>query len=1439
MNMASFPSVRIEGGLLGPDLLEQLVDGDLPGQRPADFGLNGRRSLTAELAAAFADARAYWSAFGHRLERLQEDDLATTATRDAWVVPLLGLLGYELQLNRRAHEVDGLTFAISHQAGEADESPPVHIVGARQELGRLPPSGRPRLAPHSLVQEYLNRTEHVWGLVTNGMVLRLLRDSSFVRRQAYVEFDLRQMLEEQRFADFAVLYRLLHQTRLRRGADGADGCLLDRYYAHSREQGDRVREHLREGVEECIQRLANGFLRHPANNELRHRVAADAPENERITADALYRQLLRLVYRLLFLLVSEDRGLLSPDHVYREHYGVARLRRLLDQRAAFTDHDDIWQSLRVLWRVLSDDKLAEILRLAPLNGELFVPQELDRFTLSNRDLLEAFWFLAWYQEKAAPPRRVNYAALDVEELGSIYESLLDFHPAIDADAADRPVFGLIDGSERKTTGSYYTPPQLVAELIKSALEPVIADRLAAASAGQRERALLSIRVCDPASGSGHFLLAAARHIGKALARERTGEEEPAPERVREAIRDVIAHCIYGVDKNPLAVDLCRVALWLESHTGGKPLSFLDHRIRCGDSLIGVFDLASLEGGIPDEAFKPLEGDDKTIARALARRSRDEREGQHHLFAWEPDAVLAEFSRANRTLDQIGDDTPEAIRRKKELYEESHADPAWRNQREACDLWTAAFFQPLRADAPAITSGTLADHLAGRTNSRLVAMAWDLALSHRFFHWPLEFPEVFAEGGFDVFLSNPPWEHVELKQQEFFAVYDARIANARTKAERVRMIRKLPEADPELYRAFVSALRGFDAARLFLANSGRYPFTGRGRINTYAVFAELARDVIRTTGHTGIIVPSGIATDDTTKFFFQNLIQSSTLVSLFDFENRKKIFPAIDSRMKFCLLTLRTPLSGREKTRPNKAASFVYYALEVEDIRQPEKYFTLTAQEIKLLNPNTGNCPLFRSQADAELTKAIYRRVPVLWLEATEEREESNPWRLKFSQGLFNMASDSHHFRVADDLVADGYRLEGNVFVSPYDRYLPLYEAKMLHQFDHRWAMYDHADDARDTTLEEKRDPFFVVQPRYWVREEVVESAIPKYPKLIADSLRIGDRDGIRHSLAIWAAGYHLNRGELVEARNLVNTADALGTTYSPPRALFGRDIEKTAATLERDFPLSRFDVETINDALETPERLARELVERFSPKWFLGWRDITNSTNERTTISSILPVSAVGDTFLLMFSQSVETTLRLGLIANLNTFVQDYGARQKVGGTHMKYNVFRQLAVIPPATYETAASWDDTQRLSDWLKSRLLELVYTSHDLTALARESGYNGSPFPWDEGRRFEIRCELDAAFFHLYLPTEPDGGWRLAEGETSTQFSALKRHFPAPRDAVAYILDLFPIVRRKDEAAFNRYRTKDCILEIYDAMLAAQRSNQPYRSRLDVPLEIQARS
>lgn len=1041
-------------------MLDQLLSADLPGQKSADFGLEPRRNLTDEIAGAFADARALWGVFQHRLSRLAPDDLATTVTRDAWAIPFLGLLGYEPCYNARAWEVDGLTFAVSHRAGVAEDTLPLHIVGARQELGRIAATGRPRLSPHALMQEYLNRTEHLWGIVTNGLTLRLLRESTFVRRQSYVEIDLQGMMEEQRFADFAVLYRLLHRTHLPRAASDTAGCLLEKYYAYSVEQGGRVREHLRDGVEQCLKRLANGLLRHHANEELRWRVLPTCTGNERITAVELYRQLLRLVYRFLFLLVSEDRGLVSPDPVYREHYGVARFRRLLDSREVYTEYDDLWQSLRVLWRVFGDDRLTAFLHVAPLNGELFAPQLLDTFTLSNRDLLDAFWCLSWYSEsQAGPPRRVNYAALDVEELGSVYESLLELHPAVKADGTGRLEFNLVFGSERKTTGSYYTPPQLVNELVQSALEPVIRERLAA-KPKEPEKALLSIRVCDPACGSGHFLLAAARRLGKELARSRTGEDEPAPERLREATRDVIAHCVYGVDKNPLAVDLCRVALWLESHTGGKPLTFLDHRIRCGDSLVGVFDLDVLAQGIPDRAFDLCEGDAKPTARNAARQNREERHGSQDLFAIRDSGETEALTRHSRDVDAISDDSPELIRRKKELFEASHRDPAWLRQKQACDLWTAAFFQPLTPDSVIITSAALADHVGGRPiDARLHGCASTRAHQQPFFHWPLEFPEVFAAGGFDVVLSNPPWEMINLMEQEFFAVRDPNIAAA-SGAARKRLIAALPQTNPSLYAEFIAAVHAADCLSKFIRQSERFPLTAVGRINTYAVFAETIRRLLSSVGRAGFIVPSGIATDSACQGFFADLNRHDVLASLFDFENRDGLFPSVDSRFRFVTLTLRGGVGGN-----SAVADFAFFLTKTDQLRDRRRRFTLSSEDLALLNPNTRTCPIFRTQIDAELTRKIYKRVPVLLREGAAD---GNPWGIRFMQGLFNMTSDSHFFQHA----------AGNGL-------MPLYESKLMHQFDHRFASYGADGQTAECNADEKAAASFRVRPRYWVAETEV------------------------------------------------------------------------------------------------------------------------------------------------------------------------------------------------------------------------------------------------------------------------------------------------------------------------------------------------------------------
>ncbi|MBC7318149.1 N-6 DNA methylase [Candidatus Bipolaricaulota bacterium] len=1103
------PAIRLEGGLLSPDFLDFLSEKDCPGQRPEDFGLPKGAALLEEIAKAYQDAKLYWHRFQQALERLSPDDPATSLTRDRWVIPLLSLLGYEIRWNPQAYEVEGEKFAISHRAGENADAPPVHIAGARQELGRRAPGG-PRLSPHALVQEFLNRTEHLWGLVTNGLVLRVLRKTPAVRRQPYLEFDLSAIFEADRFEDFVILFRLLHRSRLPKGLDDAHECWLEKYHRQSTDLGNRARDRLRDGVLEALKILGNGFLSHPKNDALREKV-----RNGTLPPNLFYQELLRLVYRFLFLFTAEERGILGGNEIYRRGYGLSRLRRLADNRRFYTDHSDLWLSLRVLWQVLRDSSpkvegkpLASLLGLPVLDGELFTLNVLEEETfLTNRDLLQAVWHLSYfYDPESRVQRRVNYAYLDVEELGSVYESLLEFRPVILTER-EPPEFDLLEGTERKSTGSYYTPHELVQELVASALEPVLLERLKAArTKEEKERAILSLKVIDPATGSGHFLLAAARRLGKELARIRTGEEEPAPEALREAVRDVITHCLYGVDKNPLAVELCKVALWIEGHTLGKPLTFLDHRIKCGDSLVGVFDLSVLEKGIPEEAYEPAGDDDKNFARKLRNEiRREERRRESGFFPlFNTGEALRRFAQELEELSALPEDTPADVQRKSALYYELLRDPEIEKLRLACDLWTAAFFARLRPEEasripkPLDIQNVLAKGEAG-VRGDLLGTVRAMAERLRFFHWPLEFPEVFAQGGFDVVLCNPPWEQIQLEEQEFFASRDPTIANAPNAAARKRLIEQLPHTNPALWQEYRDALHVFSSTRRFLEGSRQYPLTGRGRINTYSVFAERIRLLVKTGGRAGIIVPTGIATDDTNKHFFANLLDCGELVSLFDFENRDGIFPHVHRSYKFCLLTLtrrfRSPVAIS-----NYSVRLSFFSTRAEHLRDPRRVFTLTPDDIARINPNTRTLPVFRTRQDAELTKAIYERVPVLVNEVTGE----NPWGVSFKQGLFNMSSDSHLFRTREDLERDGFRLVGNRFVRPSpsgrgikgegDVYLPLYEAKMIWHYDHRYGTYEGVTSRSSTELPtpsaaQHADPAFLVQPWYWVPAEAVEARL--------------------------------------------------------------------------------------------------------------------------------------------------------------------------------------------------------------------------------------------------------------------------------------------------------------------------------------------------------------
>ena len=1097
----SYTTISIEGGLFPPDLLERisLGDGGIKGQATGDFGLPPSRRLLDEMQRSFSDARKYWDAFGRRLERSRES--RTTLTREVWMAGLFELLGFlPLEYQRAAVEAGGASFPISHRTHSAENAPPIHIVAVDQPLDERGPARR---TPHALVQDFLNRSEALWGVVTNGAKLRLLRDSERLSKPTYLEFDIQAMIEGNAYGEFVVLYRLLHATRFPSNGVEPHECLLEGYYTQGIEEGGRVREKLRDGVKSALEVLGTALVEHPRNDVLR-----DTLRSGRLDEVSYYRQLLNFVYRMLFLMVTEERKLLSTrtDHerqtIYDRYYSITRLRDRAERYFAGDGHGDLWEGLAQTFRLFRDETAAQRLGLSPLNGELFrssACRHIESVFCPNKSFLAAMRHLSTFDDNGVR-RRVNYAHLDVEEFGSVYESLLDYRPVVQlGDASFVPHrFELAAGTERKQTGSYYTPPELVRELIDSALVPVIEDRLATAKTPEsKEGALLALRVCDPASGSGHFLLAAARRIAHELAKVRTGEEEPGLVQYRTAIRDVVRNCIYAVDKNPLAVDLCKVALWIEGHAAGLPLGFLDHHIKCGDSLVGVSDLSALTNGIPDDAYKTVTGDDREAAKLYRQRNKQERTGQRSMVLETPQALSVKLGEDFAAFGELDERNPADVQAKEVLYEQlRESGTRWWDVKTACDLWTYAFFAPLRTAGPdgldhVPTTDNVRNALQGRnTRPQLNGEANASSQVHPFFHWPLEFPDVFEQGGFDVVLGNPPWDQVQPEEVSFFGTHEpsiAEMAGARRKAA----INKLPETDPQLGRLWESHKRSIEGLSKFGRTSGRFELTAVGKINKYSIFAETARTICGPTGRVGMIVPSGIATDDTTKVFFADLVDRRSLVSLYDFENREGVFPGVHRSYKFCLLTL----SGAD--RPSPQAEFAFFLYRAEQLQDADRRFVLAPEAFALFNPNTRTCPVFRTRRDADIAGKMYRRAGVFWKEARGSQTEVNPWGVKFSQ-MLNMTSDSHLFRTLGQLIAEGWQLEGNTFVRGDRCYLPLYEAKLFHQYDHRFATFHGVDEkalsggnARETTPVEKADPRTVVIPRYWVPEEEVAVRLDK------------------------------------------------------------------------------------------------------------------------------------------------------------------------------------------------------------------------------------------------------------------------------------------------------------------------------------------------------------
>ena len=772
----AFSSIIIQGNIISSEIINKIRNDDEKFQTPGDFALDRKTAVRDEIGVAWSAAKAHYMAFTLRAARLNQSDSGASETRNSWMIPLLRILGYDVEKAQAFVQPDtGKSYAISHVAANL-HSFPIHIMGLNDDLDRRRESGGPRLGPHALVQEYLNNTEHTYALVTNGRYLRLLRDATRLVRLSYLEFNLEKMMEEELYADFALLFRLLHATRMPKNPDETENSPIEYYHQQSLATGSRIRANLSKAVEQSILDLANGFLSHLHNNDLRQEIAQGIMK----PAD-FYGEQLQLIYRILFLIVIEERNLVYAEtkdeelqrqrKLYYDYYSIEHLRKLAAKLHSVDGRKhDLWQGLQATFRLFEDGFYGERLGIKPLGSGIFSSIALGKLptlSLSNESLLKVIRRLTFFENEQKQQVRVNYSDLDVEEFGSVYEGLLEY------DAEFREINGATqftfkEGKKRGESGAHYTPEELVKPLIKYSLDYVIEEKL---TAPNPEQALLSIKVCDVACGSGHILLSAARKIAIELARVRTHEDQPSPTAMRHALRDVIRICIYGVDKNPLAVDLCKVALWLEAHNPGEPLNFLDHHIKCGDAIVGLAHQEELYKGIADEAFKALPGDDKLIASAMAKRNKAERKqreaetgslglqlmlGANHDVMLKMEQLMAQL----QTFNALPEHTPEEIEAKAKAYRNLQHGKALHTLKLLADMQVMQFFVPKTHEhkEAIVTDKAYFSYLRGGQTVpfALEVDVFDQADSHRFFHWFLEFPEVSQAGGFDCILGNPPY-----------------------------------------------------------------------------------------------------------------------------------------------------------------------------------------------------------------------------------------------------------------------------------------------------------------------------------------------------------------------------------------------------------------------------------------------------------------------------------------------------------------------------------------------------------------------------------------------------------------------------------------------------------------------------------------------------------
>ncbi|TIL60520.1 MAG: type II DNA modification enzyme [Mesorhizobium sp.] len=1031
-------AVSIEGGLISPDQVAAIAATAPEQKAAAEYGCPKGTNLRDEVTRYFRIGQAHWQAYA----RLSAPNVDQTA---AFVKSLLEeAFGFEALRGPHVHQRNGHTYRLTLEAkgGRVPVVVAAPVPDGEAFTKALPQLGDdhdgtiPRRSPGVLLQDWLNANpDFLWGMVFAGDRVRLMRDNASFTRPAYIEADLGAIFRDEMFADFTATWLLIHATRFGGEHAPAVDCALERWREAGLRAGTAARERLGESVEEALLALGQGFL--DANPNLRAKL-----DENRLSIQGWFEQLLRVVYRLIFLAVSEDRDLLhGPDapatsrDLYASAYGFGHMRERSARRSAHDHHHDAWEGAKIVFRGL--ERGERLLGLPPL-GSLFArgqTPDLDEAKLPNRAFLRAVFHLSWLIEDGRRVR-INWRDMATEELGSVYEGLLELVPTRE-DNGRRFCFAggnEARGNARKISGSYYTPDSLVQTLLDNTLDPVLARAEAEGGAD----AILKLSVIDPACGSGHFLLGAARRMATRVALLRDSEAPDYP----AAMRDVARHCIHGVDRNPMAVELAKVAMWIEAVEPGKPLTFLDSHIRCGDSLVGVFDLSVLGEGIPDDAYKLLNGDDREVVnyyKAKNRREQTERGRIESGFGFNRQKDLA---RDLAALADMPEETVDQIAEKRSRFETlmSRGAAAWTVER-ACDLWTSTFFAPKiqggqyagpdglprRGAETVATSGTVWELLRGHEPfGPLSGAVAGLAAHYRFFHWPIAFADVMGRGGFDVVLGNPPWETMSPDNKEFFASYDPQVRFMSPPDQRAAIEHLLEDAS--IAGRWDEHCRDLYAAVHFMKSSGRYRLfapgnLGKGDFNVYRMFVESALALTRPGQVAAQFVPEGLYNGANATAIRGELFDQRRLEKLAGFENTKGIwFPSIDTRTKFCLY-----VAWRDGRTKRFGAAFRVNTLEKLANFSAGRVLSIPTDLVIEFSPDAGAVMEFAAQEDIDICTKMYGR-----FQKFGERFEGFGYRPYMRE--VDMGTDR-------SLFSEG--MEG----------LPVFEGRMIDTYDYRAKGY--------------------------------------------------------------------------------------------------------------------------------------------------------------------------------------------------------------------------------------------------------------------------------------------------------------------------------------------------------------------------------------------------